>query len=197
MEFFLEYYDFFKLVFELLFLLVLVLFRGKYFSKKEINQILEVISEMKNRLPSYREKDKAIGTSFDTEVTQYRKNKQTGLLEELPDKLDLQALTNSTRETALSSILQRLDPVLSSEDKLVSEADDLMDKLDVLRSADDYRRDLCERYSLDPVTSLDDVLAHLKAEKSLVDSQIELLRTSKKSEVIGSEEQKTLVEEGK
>ncbi|UPW41583.1 hypothetical protein [Peromfec virus RodF8_50] len=124
----------------------------------EVNEI------MKNRLPSYRESETtSTGQSFDPLVTQYRFNKTTGELEELPDKLDIQKFVDSSLNTSLEAMFDKfLSP--TPTDNILADLTDTRDKLDRLSDAMEFADELREKYGLSDDTSLSDVYGVLEAD---------------------------------
>lgn len=136
------------------------------------------IEDMKNRLPNYRETAKPVSQNFDTVVPQYRLNRSSNELEELPDKLDLQEHINSSRDTSLIEILKSLEPVETERDRILSVRNELQDNLDFAREADEWRLDMCEKYNLDPYSTYDDVIKYLNTQSSVVKGQLDVLNNS-------------------
>lgn len=111
---------------------------------------------MKYRLPSYREKTPAETQSFSPLVTQYRYNKSTDDLEELPDKLDVQKLVDSSLQTALEAMFDKfLSP--DGQSQLQTVIDDTRDTLDRLTDAMQYVDELKDEFKLDEFASMHDV----------------------------------------
>lgn len=145
---------------------------------KRTKSILESES-MKYRLPNYREIEESPSQSFETEVTQYRLNKSTDELEELPDKLDIQQLVDSSAPSSLDNMLQALEPQLSKEDEIIDLHNEQLDDLDRFREADDYRLEICERYGLSPYTSFKKVLEYLQTQEAETRGKISVLQQQK------------------
>lgn len=145
---------------------------------KRTKSILESES-MKYRLPNYREIEESPSQSFETEVTQYRLNKSTDELEELPDKLDIQQLVDSSAPSSLDNMLQALEPQLSEEDEIIDLHNEQLDDLDRFREADDYRLEICERYGLSPYTSFKKVLEYLQTQEAETRGKISVLQQQK------------------
>ena len=115
--------------------------------------------------------------TFDIYVTQYRLNKSTGELVELPDKLNLQEFINSSASTCLQSQLEKLDLTSVTEaDKIVELQNDLSDKLDYLVEAQDYFDEMINKYHLPADSSWNDVLAHLQTLKNNADAELQALQ---------------------
>lgn len=172
-----------------IFCLVLVIVQIKKYKLQTKNSNLEV-SNLKLRSPSYQTKKGATkaSQSFDTLVSQYRLNKSTNLLEELPDKIDLQELVNSCRSSILSEILSRLEPVPSEVDKVVDMRDELMDNLDLMREYDNTRLELCSKYNLPDTTTYEQLNELLTSERDKLSGKISELQ--KIAEVKSNEEKK-------
>lgn len=144
---------------------------------KRTKSILE--DYMKYRLPNYRETEKSPSQSFETEVTQYRLNKSSNELEELPDKLDIQQLVDSSVSSALDNMLQALEPQLSEEDEVIDLHNEQLDDLDRFREADDYRLEICERYGLSPYTPFKKVMEYLQTQEAETRGKISVLQQQK------------------
>lgn len=121
-------------------------------------------------------KDEFVQT-FDVYVTQYRLNKSTGELVELPDKLNLQEFINSSASTCLQAQLEKLDLTSVTEaDKIVELQNDLSDKLDYLVEAQDYFDEMIDKYHLPEGSSWNDVLNHLQTLKANADAELQALQ---------------------
>ncbi len=135
-------------------------------------------------------KDEFVQT-FDVYVTQYRLNKSTGELVELPDKLNLQEFINSSASTCLQSQLEKLDLTSVTEaDKIVELQNDLSDKLDYLAEAQDYFDEMIDKYHLPADSSWNDVLVHLQKLKNNADAELQALQ-NKTNGGINDEKKKT------
>lgn len=116
--------------------------------------------------------------TFDIYVTQYRLNKSTGELVELPDKLNLQEFINSSASTCLQAQLEKLDLTSVTEaDKILELQNDLSDKLDYLAEAQDYFDEMIDKYHLPADSSWNDVLTHLQTLKANADAELQALQT--------------------
>lgn len=119
--------------------------------------------------------------TFDIYVTQYRLNKSTGELVELPDKLNLQEFINSSASTCLQAQLEKLDLTsVTDADKIVELQNDLSDKIDYLAEAQEYFDDMKDKYQLPADSSWNDVLAHLQSLKQNADAELQALQTKSK-----------------
>lgn len=115
--------------------------------------------------------------TFDIYVTQYRLNKSTGELVELPDKLNLQEFINSSASTCLQAQLEKLDLTSVTEaDKIVELQNDLTDKIDYLAEAQEYFDDMIDKYHLPVGSSWNDVLGHLQTLKQNADAELQALQ---------------------
>ena len=145
---------------------------------------------MKDDVKKDVQKDKFTQT-FDIYVTQYRLNKSTGELVELPDKLNLQELINSSASTCLQSQLEKLDLTSVTEaDKIVELQNDLTDKIDYLAEAQEYFDDMIDKYHLPAGSSWNDVLVHLQTLKNNADAELQALQ-NKTNGGIQDEKKKT------
>lgn len=170
----------------IIFGLVIMIVQLKKF-KFQKNQSKEDI--LKYRTANYRDKVHSPAQSFATEVDQFRLNKSTNELEKLPDKLDIQQLVQSAEAQALPNMLQHLEPELTEEDVVVDYHNDLLDNLDMMREADNYRLGLCEKYKLNPTLSLDKVIAYLNEQEAVQRGKIEALQKAKKGGIVDEKEE--------
>ena len=147
-----------------------------FFRTGKINKKLFGGIFMKDDVKKDFKKDEFTQT-FDIYVTQYRLNKSTGELVELPDKLNLQEFINSSASTCLQSQLERLDLTSVTEaDKIVELQNDLSDKLDYLVEAQDYFDEMIDKYHLPADSSWNDVLVHLQTLKNNADAELQALQ---------------------
>lgn len=137
------------------------------------------ISNMKYRIPSYREESPAESQSFNPLVKQFRFNKSTGELEELPDMLDVQKLVDSSLSTSLEAMF---DKFLSPDPQSVAETvlDDKRDLLDRLTDALDFSEELKDKLQMDEFASLSDVKARLESD---ISAQLEKVNAEKEAEL--------------
>lgn len=147
-----------------------------FFRTGKINKKLFGGIFMKDDVKRDAKKDDFTQT-FDIYVTQYRLNKSTGELVELPDKLNLQEFINSSASTCLQSQLEKLDLTSVTEaDKIVELQNDLSDKLDYLVEAQDYFDEMIDKYHLPADSSWNDVLVHLQTLKNNADAELQALQ---------------------
>ena len=150
--------------------------------------------EYKNMLyrsPDYVKTDEQ-KQSFDNLKTEYVLNERAGELEEKTEKTDLQSLINSSKDTALDSVLQRLYPQgydlegdLESQDDSLQ--DDLIDFAYLLDRAEEYR----EQFGLPLTASTSDIFKRVQEESDTIKQRLDNLRKSKKQEKeINNEPQK-------
>lgn len=103
--------------------------------------------------------------------TQYRYNASTGLLEELPTKLDIQALIESNRETCLSQVLEKFLPTSTIVDnvavvnKRISKLDEM---LELTKKAESYKKSFC----LDDNLSIGEVFAEVQRRADTAKSEL-------------------------
>lgn len=158
----------------------------------KIKNIDKEIRDMKYRTLDYREKEKPEGTSFAYEVPQYRLNKQTNRLVELPVKKNLQESLNSFRDVALTEVIERYMPVDTTQESPVLDAYGYnSDRLDVLLTACDYADELRSKYGYTDEMSLLDMINDLQAKNEEI---IKNINKAKITEVI-KDESKEIVEE--
>ena len=147
-----------------------------FFRTGKINKKLYGGIFMKDDVKKVAKNDEFVQT-FDIYVTQYRLNKSTGELVELPDKLNLQEFINSSASTCLQSQLEKLDLTSVTEaDKIVELQNDLSDKLDYMAEAQDYFDEMIDKYHLPVDSSWNDVLAHLQTLKANADAELQALQ---------------------
>lgn len=133
--------------------------------------------QMVYRSPDYV-KDETQKQSFDNLKTEYVLNERTNELEEKTEKTDLQSLINSSLDTALDRILQRLQPDgydlegdLESEDDAYQE--DLIDFADLLDRAEEYR----DKFGLPLSASTSEIFERVQKESDAVRQRLDALRT--------------------
>lgn len=113
----------------------------------------------------------AVGKSFKRYKTVFRLNKQTNELLKTDEVVDINALIESCRETALSTVLDRLLPDDESGD--VSQSVGLMDKLDLMAEADKAKAQLRESYNIPEAVSDDKISDYILSLKAKLDEKIE------------------------
>ncbi|QXN75065.1 hypothetical protein [Microvirus mar18] len=177
--------------------------------KTSVNKFME-FTDMKTRAPDYREKqvteardenglplkggivnsDGAImpdpaAQSFTNMRTEYKLDKRTNTLVELPDKTDLQELINSAVSTAFEQQIARLlvdheQPIPdTNEQDYEDSVDDLMDFAAVLDRAEEYREKLGLPLEM-PVT---DVFAKVQSYSEDLKKKLSAQSAIKKEEV--------------
>lgn len=117
------------------------------------------------------EPDKSPTQSFSPLITQYSYNDDTGELEELPDKLDIQKLIDSHIDTSLEKLFEKygVDAVMqSSIANTPSDVSDLRDKLDIMRDAYSQAEDIATDLGMSADSSFDEVYDKVQ---SLIDEQ--------------------------
>lgn len=135
----------------------------------KIKNINKEVSEMKYRVASYREKEEPNATTYNLEVPQYRLNKQTGELVELPTKKNLQEALNSFRDVALTDVIERFMPVDQSAESPVLEAYEYnSDRLDALLIASEYANELRQKYGYSDTATLSEMIADLQSKNAKI-----------------------------
>lgn len=138
-----------------------------YFRTRNNKYLMEVLNEVKYRLPDYREREPAEAQSFDTMKPVYRLNKQTNELELTDEVIDMQELLNSAKDYCLSACLERFLPT-QTVDETVAQRDAYYDDLDIMTQyydiADEYREKL----------GLDDAVSAEKVYEAMVNKASEL-----------------------
>lgn len=142
----------------------------------------EVSQFMKYKLPNYRETEKSPEQSFDPLVPQYRFNKETGELEQLPDMLDVQKLVDSSLNTSLESMLDRFLPT-DKISNLEADLSDTRDTLDRLASAMDFAEELKDKLGLDEFASLNDVQSALDKVEAEQIAKVKAEQEAKKADL--------------
>lgn len=116
--------------------------------------------------------------------TQYRFNASTGLLEELPTKLDLQALIDSNRETCLAQVLEKFLPTSALVDEVavasknISKLDEM---LELTKKAESYKKS----FGLADDLSIGEVFAEVQRRAD--NAKSELARFIAQKEMIDNE----------
>lgn len=153
-------------------------FKGYHVLCKHDSNKSSEVNDMKYRLPSYREKTKAEAQSFNPLVTQYRFNKATEELEELPDKLDIQKFVDSSLNTALESMFDKfLQP--DAQSVISDSIDDHRDTLDRLCDAMDFVEEVKDKYGMSDVASVKDVMSRIQSD---IDEQTAKLKAEQDAE---------------
>uniref|UniRef100_A0AAU8AUE6 Uncharacterized protein n=1 Tax=Dulem virus 83 TaxID=3145794 RepID=A0AAU8AUE6_9VIRU len=138
-----------------------------YFRTRNNKYLMEVLNEVKYRLPDYREREPAEAQSFDTMKPVYRLNKQTNELELTDEVIDMQELLNSAKDYCLSACLERFLPT-QTVDETVAQRNAYYDDLDIMTQyydiADEYREKL----------GLDDTISAEKVYEAMVNKASEL-----------------------
>ena len=135
----------------------------------KIKSINNEVKEMKYRVASYREKEEPKAITYNLEVPQYRLNKQTGELVELPTKKNLQEALNSFRDVALTDVIERYMPVDESAEAPVLEAYEYnADRLDALLIASEYTNELRKKYGYSDTATLSEIIADLQAKNEKI-----------------------------
>lgn len=135
----------------------------------KIKTINNEVKEMKYRVASYREKQEPKATTYAIEVPQYRLNKQTGELVELPTKKNLQEALNSFRDVALTDVIERYMPVDQTSESPVLEAYEYnSDRLDALLIASEYTNELRKKYGYSDDATLSEMIADLQAKNEKI-----------------------------
>lgn len=139
--------------------------------KKEYKNMLYRSPDYQDYL-SDEEKQKQ-AQEFPNIKTEYVLNKHTNELEEKESKTDLQSLINSSVDTALDRVLQRLLPDGDNlqdtlESDYVTYGDDLIDFADMLDRAEEYR----EKFNLPLEMSVEDIFKRVQTEADGLKSRI-------------------------
>lgn len=139
--------------------------------KKEYKNMLYRSPDYQDYL-SDEEKQKQ-AQEFPNIKTEYVLNKHTNELEEKESKTDLQSLINSSVDTALDRVLQRLLPDGDDlqdtlESDYVTYGDDLIDFADMLDRAEEYR----EKFNLPLEMSVEDIFKRVQTEADGLKSRI-------------------------
>lgn len=175
-DFFVENLELFKSLFEVLLLVALFFVRGKSFSKKDKNKLLEVLQEVKYRLPDYQEKSKVSGQTFDRFKDEYVYDPDTNTLIKSEDKIDMQALIDSSYESCLDAVLQRFipqDPNLPFDkvDVMRQSKLDLIELAELMEEAEKYR----DEFGLGPDASFEAICAIARDRASMLALEIDRL----------------------
>lgn len=156
----------------------------------KIKNINKEITDMKYRTVDYREKEKPEGSTFAYEVPQYRLNKQTNTLVELPVKKNLQESLNSFRDVALTEVIERFMPVDTTQESPVLDAYGYnSDRLDVLLTACEYASQLREKYGYSDEMNLSDMIKDLQAKNDYI---VKNINESKILEVVKNESEENV-----
>lgn len=157
-------------------------FRGYHvFCKHADNNISPEASDMKFRKPTYRETlteddKKSEVKSFKSLVPQYRLNKVTNLLEE-SEPLDIVKLVQSSVETALSNVLERLMPETPKE-TLYADYTQTADDLDILAEALDVAESYREKLGLSDELSAEEVFGKMSSYASDIEKKLKEIQSN-------------------
>lgn len=191
-EFIINYPELFQLFENVVYILVSVLvlkFTGCNSLLKIICRRLEM--KYKTEKEALTENAKIEGQTFEKNIPVYRLNKATGELEDSGEVVDIDALVNSSKETALSFALDRFIP--QEEYDEVKEVYDIMrDDLDLAQEltsvADSYR----QKFGLGADVSVNDVFTYVRKKADELGSLIK-----EKEKEVTENEKKKVIEESK
>lgn len=126
--------------------------------------LVHIFKTLANVLPT-------VGQSFKRYKTVFRLNKQTNELLKTDEVVDINALIESCRDTALSTVLDRLLPDDDSGEVVQNNL--LMDKLDIVAEADKLKSELRDSYKIPETVSDDKISDYILSLKSKLDEKIE------------------------
>lgn len=126
--------------------------------------MVHIFKTLANVLPT-------VGQSFKRYKTVFRLNKQTNELLKTDEVVDINALIESCRDTALSTVLDRLLP--DSDSGEVVQNNSLMDKLDIVAEADRLKSELRNSYKIPETVSDDEISDYILSLKAKLDEKIE------------------------
>lgn len=151
--------------------------------QKSVNTLKE-IEEMKYRLPDYRQSNKKEkqGTVFTYEVPEYRLDKKSNTLVELPEKKNLQDELNSNRDVALTTSIERLMPDVESDNGVMEAYGYNADRLEMLVEYSEALNELKRKYAYDDDITLADIVKDLTARNKQILQSMQK-QQSKKEEV--------------
>ncbi|WGL31473.1 hypothetical protein [Dipodfec virus UOA04_Rod_1094] len=142
----------------------------------------EVSNLMKVRTPNYRQsmtvaEKVADGQTFSRFVKQYKLDPRTGALIEL-EPLDIQQLINSSADTALDRVLNRLMPDESNNQPTYADLTHVTEDLDFLSECNDVAETWRERLNLSPDMSISDVFQKMSEYEQTLTAQLTKKETS-------------------
>lgn len=154
--------------------------------QKSVNTLKE-FEEMKYRLPDYRESEKEKrGTVFTLEVPEYRLDKKSNTLVELPEKKNLQDVLNSNRDVELTTSIERLMPDSVESDNGVMEAYGYnADRLEMLVEYSEALNELKRKYAYDDEITIAEIVKDLTARNKKILQSMQKQQT--KQEVVSNE----------
>lgn len=174
-EFLQNYEKYIEIATNLIFVILSIML---FLKTKDTKYLIGVLEDMKN-------KEQTKGQTFDNCKQVYRLNKATNVLEPTDDYIDIQELVNSSLETALDRVLNRLMPTDTEEDVVRQSVDIMEDELDVMSNliekANQYKID----NNLDLNMSVNDVYLHMSNKAKFMCEQLEKIHNDniKKQEI--------------
>lgn len=158
-----------------------MLTRGRFKSiQKELDNLINYLSAEQRINGDV----KPVSTKFSNLIPQFRLNKATGMLEEA-DPLDITALTNSSRNVELKSLLERLESGTAELTQQVkTQYNDYSDTLDELANALDVAEEYRSKFGLGEDVSVSDIFARIEQERDkLKDTLDTIAKAQTKSDV--------------
>lgn len=135
----------------------------------KVSTIYKEVEELKYRLPNYREKQQAPAETYAVEIPQYKLNKATGQLIELPVKKNISEEINSYKDLALSAAIERFMPVdVDTENPVIDAYEYNADRLEVFLQAQNYKEELAQKYGYSLDMSLQDMINDLTAKNQKI-----------------------------
>ena len=163
-----------------------------FFKTKDYKKFLEVLKDMKFRLPNYLEKEEPEVQTFSKLKPVYKLNKITGELEDTGEVIDIDEYVNSFKDQALQVVLERFMPALSHSDDVLEYQDTCSD-LDLMQEsflvADSYR----VKYGLSDDLSVRDVFKVVSDKAQELKKKVDAFSVKNKSEVVKNEKTEEVV----
>lgn len=163
-----------------------------FFKTKNIGYLTEVIRKMNNDQKNVTVAQTK-GQNFSNLKQVYRLNKVSNVLEPTDDYVDIQELVNSSLETALDRVLDRLMPQATTEDIILDNIDIMEDKLDSMASLINKANEYRQNNGLSDELSIEQVYQKMqedsqKLQKQLSDYQDQMKKKQEiKTEVLNNE----------
>lgn len=141
---------------------LLIVVANLFGSRSTNSKFKEVIKMLLYRTPDYRQAEDAEAQSFDRYKKQYELDNRTDTLVAKEQKLDVQALVDSKRESCLDKSLQRLMPDVAEQSDMIADYTDTRDDLDMLADAFEVAEAWRDRLGLGDDVSVGDVFEKIK-----------------------------------
>lgn len=158
-----------------------------------LKNIIKEVLKMNYIFKTLQSVEESEGQTFATEKPVYRLNKATGKLEMTDEKVDLQALIESSLDNALNKVLDRLIPKVEQAEDL-AELDVMRDDLDIAMEVSNRAEEYRERFKLPDSYSINDIYNHVAKQADILKAKIDTVKSMQFKNKEGFEDEKKDVE---